>query len=396
MNQPGSVDQPCMVNQPGSVYVHIPFCRHRCGYCNFTLITGRDDLISSYLRALELELSNVVPQPTTVETIFLGGGTPSYLPLNQLRDLLTTVTRRFHPGRPFEFSCEMNPLDCDPERLALLHEFGVNRISLGGQSFDDKKLSALERDHSESQLHAALHRCTGLFSNVSLDLIFAAPEETLSTWQRDLQLANRAPIQHLSTYGLTVERGSAFYGQVRRGEFNEICGDQQLQMYESAIDFLTAEGWEHYEVSSFSRPGLRCRHNEAYWLGEPWWAFGPGAASFLPASPDGSRVRQANHRSTTTYIKKVLNGLSPIAEQDLLSAEQVLRERFVFGLRRLQGVVLDELDEMLGRPARPMFEPYLSRFESQGLLRIDPTRRVQLTRRGLMVSDGMWPDLLQD
>ena len=376
-----------------SAYVHIPFCSHRCGYCNFTLVAGRDELIPAFLKALAGEFSQTLREPQTVDTIFLGGGTPSHLSPPALEQLLQLVAHwlRLAPGG--EYSCEVNPLDCTTQRLELLSRYGVERVSLGGQSFNNAKLKRLERDHCGSQLAAALARCAPYFPRVSLDLIFAAPEETLDDWQADVAAALASPISHLSTYGLTIERGSAFYGRALRNELHELTDDLQLQMYEHVIDELTGRGWEHYEVSNFAQPGQRCRHNEAYWLGEPWWAFGPGAASFEHATDGQSFTRRVNHRSTTSYIRKHATGEQLWAEAEQLSREDFVRERLVFGLRRLDGVDLAQLQRWWGGAVLKLFEPHLSRYLDRGWLK-QKGDTVSLTRAGLMISDGLWPDLL--
>ncbi len=375
-----------------SAYIHVPFCGHRCGYCNFTLISGRDDLIPAFLEALERELAAILQQPQKMDTIFLGGGTPTHLPLPELERLLQMIATWLPLDDSGEYSSEANPLHCTPQHMRLLADFGLNRISLGGQSFDDSKLKLLERDHTGVQLERALAQATDYFSNISLDLIFAAPNETLNNWQADVSRARASPIQHLSTYGLTIERGSAFFGRTLKDELLELASDLQLSMYEHAIDALREAGWDHYEVSNFARADHRCRHNEAYWLGQPWWAFGPGAASFEHLSADRF-VRRVNHRSTTTYIRKSRSGQSLVAEADELSKEDYIRERFVFGLRRLAGVDLQELDAIWNGPVRVLFEPYLEAYLRQGWLdQIGSI--VRLTRSGLVISDSLWPDLL--
>ncbi len=375
-----------------SAYVHVPFCKHRCGYCNFTLVAGRDELVGDFLAAIEFELDLTLEgaEPRTqfeLDTLFLGGGTPSHLSVDDLTRLLQLLRRKFLVREDGEFSCEVNPLDCTPEKLDLLRGAGINRLSIGGQSFQSRKLHRLGRDHSGEQLREAMRRTMAGFENVSLDLIFAAPGETLAEWRADLEATIAFEPQHISTYGLTVERGSAFYGQAKRGRISELDDDLQLTMYELAMDRLMAAGYEHYEVSSFARPGFQCRHNTAYWLGEPWWAFGPGAASFV-----GS-VRAVNHRSTTTYIRRLLAGQSPVAESESLNAEQLLRERLVFGLRRLAGVSLAELSRGWGGDCEPLFAPVLEEYIGRGWLSRTGDQ-VRLTRAGLVISDSLWPRLL--
>ena len=371
-----------------SAYIHVPFCRHRCGYCNFTLVAGREDLSGDFLTAIDLEIQRTLASQTyELDTLFLGGGTPSHLSSAALSKLFEVLHRHFTLSKNAEFSCEVNPLDCTPEKLDQLRLAGVNRVSVGGQSFQQRKLHRLQRDHSGNQLCDAMHRIQQNFTNVSLDLIFAAPGETLAEWCADLDAAIALGPQHISTYGLTVERGSAFYGQVKRGQFREIEDDLQLKMYETAIDRLTKVGMEHYEVSSFARESYQCRHNKAYWRGDSWWAFGPGAASFI------NSVRAVNHRSTTTYIRRVLAGQSPIAESEQLKPEQTLRERLVFGLRRLAGVDLAELSASWGSDCEFLFQPYLNEYLENGWL-ARTGNQITLTRSGLFISDGLWPALL--
>lgn len=412
-----------------SAYVHVPFCQHKCGYCNFTVVANRQDLVPTYLEALEWELASTLAIPTVMQTIFLGGGTPSFLAVDELDQLLKLIAKWLPHQSTTEFSCEVNPIDCRPEKLQVLRDGGVNRISIGGQSFSNRKLTLLERDHTGEQLTDAIANCLRVFNNVSVDLIFAAPGETLEEWQQDLTGLLESGATHASTYGLTIEKGSNFFGRMLRDDIREVSSVLQREMYELALDRFGMAGWEHYEVSSFASEipceavGLsrevgsghaldskanqsaerhstfRCRHNEAYWLGELWHAFGPGAASFL--RNDASEVfelplvRQVNHRSTTAYLKKCLRRESPIAERDALSWEDYLRERLVFGLRRLQGVQLEDLSRLFAQRVEPFFEPYLDRYIDEGWLqRNSVTGNLQLTHAGLMISDSLWPDLL--
>lgn len=236
---------------PRAAYVHVPFCRHRCGYCNFTLVAGRDDLIPAYLDALERELQRL-PSPCPVDTLFLGGGTPTQLPSADLRRLLVAVTRWFPLADHHEFSAEANPCDVTPDKADLLAEFGVNRLSLGVQSLSERKLKLLERDHRRDDVERAVAVAQARFPSVALDLIFGVPGETLDEWSEDLRTALRFAPQHLSTYGLTIEKGSRFYGRARQGEWQTLPEELERLLYESACDRLESNGWEHYEVSNFA------------------------------------------------------------------------------------------------------------------------------------------------
>jgi oxygen-independent coproporphyrinogen-3 oxidase len=371
---------------PRSAYIHVPFCVHRCGYCNFTLIANRPDLVDRYLLALERELSWLgSPQP--VETLFIGGGTPTYLSPHELERLMQIVLMWFRPLEGYEFSVEANPSGLDVDRIAVLARHGVTRISLGAQSFDRSKLRMLERDHTATDIRRSVDLARRRLRSVSLDLIFGAPGETLASWRYDLDAALGLSPDHASTYGLTYERGTTFWGRRLRGELKSLDEEAERAMYAEAIDRLTAGGFEHYEVSNFARPGRRCRHNEVCWAGRPYFAAGPGAARYI-----GGR-RELNHRSTTTWMARVMAGRSPVAEAEELSAEDRAREALVLGLRRLEGVSRDQFARSTGFEIDRIVAQPLARYVNLGML-CDRDGRVQLTREGLFVSDAIWPDLL--
>ncbi len=396
------------LSPPRAAYIHVPFCRHRCGYCNFTLVAGRDDLIGDYLRAVELELS-ALQTPREVETLYFGGGTPSHLSCQQFRTLATTVLKWFPsaadkpspPGRgqgeetlrhthspaSFEWTVESNPVDVTPEWIELLAGLGVNRISLGGQSFNSKKLKLLERDHSGADIERAARLIQQAGMQVVFDLIFAAPGETLAEWQADLEAALALEPDHFSVYGLTIERGTAFWSRRQQGTLSEVDEESQRAMYAYAIDRLVAAGYEHYEVSNFARPGCRSRHNQVYWSGEGYYAAGPGAARYV------NGVRETNHRSTTTYLKHVLAGESPVAEREQLTPEARARELLVFSLRRIAGISRTDFRERTGYETDRLVGPQLKKFVGLQLLD-DNGETIRLTREGLFVSDAMWPELL--
>jgi oxygen-independent coproporphyrinogen-3 oxidase len=369
-----------------SAYIHVPFCARRCGYCNFTLVAGRDDLIEPYLEALARELA-WLETPRPVETLFLGGGTPTQLKCAALGRLLALV-RKWHPLVPgHEFSVEANPEDLDPRTVAMLAEHGVTRVSLGAQSFGEQKLQALERQHSSADIRRSVELVCSQGLDVSLDLIFATPDETLDDWHSDLQAAIGLAPDHVSTYGLTFERGTQFWNRLQRGEICSAAEEIDRAMYETAIDRLTAAGFEHYEVSNFAHPGKRCRHNEAYWLGEEYYAAGPGAARYL------NGVRSMNHRSTTTYLGRVLAGKSPVAESERLGPRERALELLVFALRRREGIDRAwfekktgmSLDTLVGCMLQPLVELKLV---------CDDEQRIRLTRDGLLVSDSIFSQFL--
>lgn len=371
---------------PRAAYVHVPFCRHRCGYCNFTLVAGRDDLINSYLKAVEIELASH-QEPHEVTTLFFGGGTPTHLSRDQLKRLFQSVYRWFLPSVDSEISMEANPADITKEKVALLQDWGVTRVSLGAQSFAEDKLALLERDHSAKDVRRALEITRERIPQVSLDLIFGVPGETRPVWQRDLESAVALKPDHISTYGLTFEPGTKYYRQLQRGDLASLGEEVEREFYLAAIDQLTAAGFEHYEVSNFAQPERRCRHNQVYWRGQEYFAVGPGAARHI----DGER--STNYRSTTTYLNRVLSGKSPVAEQERLDGEARARERLVLGLRMLEGIDCHAFKRATAFDVEALAGEALVKFRQLGLL-TKVADRIRLTRQGLLVSDSLWPDLI--
>lgn len=368
--------------------MHVPFCRHRCGYCNFAVITGRDDLAPRYLSALRRELTTL-GEPKPVETLYLGGGTPTRLTAPQL-DQLLSLTRRWFPtalNATPEWTVEANPGDLSAESIGLLADHGVTRISLGVQSLDRDKLKLLERDHTPDQVVGVVEQARAVGLAVAIDLIFAAPGETLADWERDLTAMLALRPDHASTYGLTYEKGTSYWSRRLRGDLTELDDDLQRDLYLLAIDRLIAAGFEHYEVSNFAGAGGRSRHNEAYWSGREWYAAGPGAARYLHGA------RETNHRSTTTWLRRVEAGESPVAEREELTPEQRAHERLVFGLRRLEGVSRSAFADQTGYRIEAIAGKGVARFVGLGLL-ADDGETVRLTRDGLLISDAIWPELL--
>jgi len=371
---------------PRHAYVHVPFCRHRCGYCDFTLVAGRDDLIERYLAALDRELRRV-EQSLRLDTLYLGGGTPSHLGPGGLRRLFGVLRKRLVPAAGAEVTVEANPLDVTDDFVAACRNLGVTRVSLGGQSLDAATLRALDRDHAPDGVRRAVGLLLDAGFVTSLDLMTAAPGQTLAGVEADLAAAAALGVQHVSVYCLTWERGTAFESARRRGDLVPAGESLEQAMFETAIERLEAAGFEHYEVSNFARPGFRCRHNEAYWDCRPWEAFGPGAARF-----DG-RTRTTNHRSTTTWITKTLAGEDATGDVDAMTDEQAARERIVVGLRRGDGLDREAFRVQTGFHLETLAGAAVERWVAAGLA-VDDGRRVRLTRGGLLVSDGLWADVL--
>jgi oxygen-independent coproporphyrinogen-3 oxidase len=388
---------------PRHAYVHVPFCRHRCGYCDFALVAGRDDLVDRYFAALERELERIPPASVAacastasletacleLATMYVGGGTPSHLGPDGLRRLFDLLRGRLVPEPGAEVTVEANPLDVTDAFVAATRECGVTRVSLGGQSLDAATLRALDRDHAPADVRLAVSRLRDADLTVSLDLMTAAPGQSLAAVERDLEAAVALGVQHVSVYCLTWEKGTAFEAARRRGQLAPADDDLERAMFETAIDRLAAAGFEHYEVSNFARPGHRCRHNEAYWDLRPWEAFGPGAARF-----DG-RTRITNHRSPTTWMKGVLAGGECVGDVDAMTDEAAARERLVVGLRRRDGVEREAFRAASGFEIDPLAGAAIAGWVAQALA-TDDGAVVRLTHAGLLVSDALWSDVLRE
>lgn len=385
--------QPVWKRAPQSVYVHIPFCTQRCGYCNFALIADRADLVEAYLEALQRELEwrlGNESSPRAIKTLFLGGGTPTFLSLPQVDRLVNLLRQYFvweERDSTSEWSVEANPNDLTKSVVAHWSAHGVTRFSLGVQSFRAEKLALLERTHRAIDIQQACEFVLERGRQLSLDLIFAVGDETAAQWEADLQAALSCQASHLSTYQLTYEKGTPFWSRLQRGVLHEAEQDHALQLYQLTRSFLLDRGFEHYEVSNFARPGFRSRHNCVYWTGRPYWAFGPGAAGYV----DGQRY--VNHSSTTTYIKRMQTQRNPVAEWDQDGDVMRAREYFVFGMRMLDGLDPKTFRSETSLDWDELFGEQIRRDVEAGHFCWD-NDRLKLTPQGLYISDTLWPNYL--
>jgi oxygen-independent coproporphyrinogen-3 oxidase len=369
---------------PRAAYIHVPFCAHHCGYCDFAVATGVDHQIDLYLEALEMEFATL-GEPRAVETIFIGGGTPTHLSVRQLERLLASICTWF--GEVQEFSIESTPESLTDEKVAILAEHGVNRVSVGVQSFDPQTLSALDRRHSADDVPRAIECVRRQIANFSLDLIFGVPGQSLADWQGDLRRASEFDPPHVSTYGLTYEKGTPLWKERERGRVHPLSEDAELAMYEYALDALAAAGIEQYEVSNHAKPGSECRHNQIYWGNLAYFGFGVGAARYV----DGRR--ELNTRSLKTYLRHVLAGESPTIQSEQLNERERAQETIGLQLRRRQGIVREEFAAQTGISLDDLAGEALIRLAQLGLIR-DDGRCVTLTRRGLCLADSVIAELV--
>ncbi len=362
---------------PRAAYLHIPFCDHHCGYCDFAVST-ESHLKALYLEAIALEMQG---PPAAIDTIFIGGGTPTSLSLAQLQRLLTTICNRF-PQPVAEFSIESTPDSITPEKMHLLAEHGVTRVSVGVQSFAPSALAALDRQHGVEQIHDAIAAVRRAGLGLSLDLIFGSPGQTLADWNHDLTTAIALQPDHISTYGLTYEKGTPLWKRRSRGEVHELGEDAELAMYETSIRLLTDARYEHYETSNFAKPGHRCRHNEHYWANNAYYGFGVGAARYC----DGER--STNVRDTRLYIQRILASGDATQQRERLTPRERAVETMAIQLRRCDGINRDQFAHQTGFTIDTLASGIMPQLQEQKLI-LDDGSRICLTHRGKCLADSV-------
>lgn len=370
-------------------YVHVPFCTHRCGYCDFTLIARRPDLVDDYLEALDRELARTLAGQARIEidTFFWGGGTPTFLSPDQLGRLGEMLLRRFQLAPDYEWSIEANPSGLTDEKLSVLQNLGVNRVSLGIQSFDSELLKLLERDHDGDVAIEAIRRLKTRFPNVSLDLIFGIPGQTLEHWQNTLRTAVSLGVQHISTYGLTFEMGTTFWSRLSKGTILPVPDELEREMYLFAMEYLPQRGYPQYEISNFSMPGFESRHNQTYWRAGQYFGFGPGAASYQQG------IRRTNHRSVTTWVRRTLAGDDAVMEREELAPESRAREAVMLGLRECSGISLPGFAKRFGFQLPDLAGAAYQRMLRDGLIE-EANGRCRLTAAGRCLADGVIREFL--
>jgi oxygen-independent coproporphyrinogen-3 oxidase len=372
---------------PRAAYIHVPFCAHKCGYCDFASLAGADALADRYLAALGREIETL-PEPQEVETIFVGGGTPTRLDARQLERLLSLIRDHFRLAPDGEWTVEANPGTLDAEKVDVLAAGGVNRVSLGAQSFRPESLRVLERNHGPEEVARAVELIRPHIPRWSLDMIFGVPGSTLADWERDLDAALALGPSHLSCYGLTFEKGTALWKQRQAGSVRPLDEDTERAMLARTRDRLATAGLTPYEISNYARPGDESRHNLVYWANDAYFGFGLGAARYLQG------VRSSNTRDLLTYLKRVEAGLDPTGPREHLDAEARARETALLMLRRtVMGIDRPDFLLRTGQHLDALCGPALTRHVRLGHLE-DDGRRIRLTGDGLFLADSVACDLL--
>ena len=366
------------------LYVHIPFCQSRCLYCDFNTYAGLEGLFEGYVRALIQEMALV--GPARVRTVYIGGGTPTALPLSHLAQILDAVHATFALEKDAEITMEANPGTVDAGTLAHLRERGVNRLSLGVQSFLDDELRLLGRIHTADQAAAAVGaaRRAG-FENVGLDLIYGLPGQATTAWQFSLDRALALQPQHLSLYALSVEVGTPLAAAIARGHLPAPDPDLAAEMYETATEINAAAGYRHYEISNWARTlGHCCHHNLIYWRNEPYLGLGAGAHSWR-----GGR-RWANVAAPDEYVARLQQGGTAMDREEKISPELEMGEMMMMGLRLVEeGVPWDRFRRHFDLEARQRFEPQIAELVDLGLLETNG-ERARLSPRGRLLGNQVF------
>ncbi|MDI6857620.1 MAG: radical SAM family heme chaperone HemW [Dehalococcoidia bacterium] len=376
-----------------SLYVHVPFCRSKCVYCDFNSYAGRETLIPSYVDALLTEANawSTACRERRVDTVFFGGGTPSLLPLDEMARLMEGLSSGFDIAPDAEISLEANPESADAAHLQGLRRLGFNRLSLGVQSFDDDELRFLGRIHTAARAEEACHeaRAAG-FDNVNLDLVFGLPGQSPEGWQQTLERALALRPEHLSLYALTVEEGTPLAAMIERGEAPPPDDDAQAEMYVRSEQIMARAGYEHYEISNWALAGRRCRHNLTYW-GNRWYVgLGAGAHSRVGG------LRLANRRSPERYVRSLTDRApapSPSAPHrmpQIASFEEIgpatdIADTIILGLRLIDGVPLNEFSRRFGFDLTDRYAKEIAELQDLGLTELRDDR-LRLTARGRLLA----------
>jgi oxygen-independent coproporphyrinogen-3 oxidase len=381
-----------MEMHPGALYIHIPFCTNKCYYCDFNSYIAKGQPIQAYLEALDREMALTVEQvpPGELETIFVGGGTPTVLNVGQMHEFLRAVARHFPAwSEQIEFTMEANPGTVDAEKLRVMKAGGVNRISFGAQSFDNRLLKVIGRIHESDDVTRSidLAREAGI-DNLSIDLMFGLPQQTVADHLASLQKALQLGLPHYSVYGLKVEENTLFYTLFQKGELPLPEEDDEYRMYVETIEMMKAHGYVHYEISNFAKPGYESRHNRVYWRNEPYYGVGAGAHGYV------NEWRHVNRKGVKEYIAAVAEQGLPRLETYPVSRQESMENMMMVGLRLLEeGVSRERFRRRYNVAVEEVFIKQLRKLETAGLISLQQDR-IKLSDKGLMFGNDVFAEFI--
>ena len=374
-----------MKGKPGSLYIHVPFCAKKCIYCDFFSIPYDETRAVRYMDSAVKELEMTRDRASVLDTIYIGGGTPTTMPAGSLVMIARKIKDLFEVSDKAEVTIEANPGTIDQEKARALHDAGISRFSIGAQSFDDDQLRLLGRIHTSEETVSAIGavRSAGV-PNISIDLIYGIPGQTHDGWLHTIDEAVGLYPAHISAYELTPERGTPLYELISQGRIAKPDEENIVRMYYSAIEKLEAEGYGHYEISNFARPGFECRHNLNYWNRGEYIGIGAGAHGFIGG------IRTRNACDVDKYINAIEGGRLPVEESSEISREDALKEAVFLGLRKMEGLNITEIGQAFGvdivKAARELIVEGLLRSEGESL---------RLTRKGVVVSNTVIAELFE-
>ena len=367
-----------MQAKPSSAYVHIPFCTQICYYCDFSKVFIKNQPVDAYLEHLIQETRSY--EIGKLRTLYIGGGTPTALSAQQLAYLLTELPKVMDLSEVEEFTIEANPGDLNPDKIAVLKDSQVNRVSLGVQTFDNKMLKKIGRSHQEQDIYDNIrHLKQAGFDNISIDLIYALPGQTMDQVKENVAKAIDLDIPHMSLYSLILENHTVFMNRMRRGKLPLPKEELEAEMFEYIIEELEKAGFEHYEISNFSKPGFESRHNLVYWDNAEYYGLGAGASGYV----DG--IRYKNHGPIRHYLEAVEAGKARITEEQL-TLEEKMEEELFLGLRKKTGVSKARFEEKFGISFDQRYGQVVASLTEQGLL-VPDDKQVRMTKRGLFLGD---------
>ena len=379
------------------LYIHIPFCESRCIYCGFYSTTSlklRDDYVDALCREMQMRPSKAaLGNDEPIETIYLGGGTPSQLKGSQLNQIFSairknyTLTENIENIENIEITMECNPDDVTGDFCETLKQLPVNRISMGAQTFSNERLRFLHRRHNAREVDEAITRLRNIgIRNISIDLMFGFPEESLFQWMNDIRHAIQLNVEHISAYSLMYEEGTPLYHLLEQEKIREIEEETSRRMYETLIDLLTGAGYEHYEISNFARPGFRSRHNSSYWHEVPYIGIGAAAHSY------NRKQRSWNIENIQTYIRSISEGILP-SESEQLDITTRYNDLITTALRTSDGIDLMKMEQEFGKELADRLLQEALPHISRRLMKIKDGR-LSLTREGLYISDDVMSDFM--
>jgi len=370
------------------IYLHIPFCRKRCHYCDFfksTDLSQKARLLEGLRKELESRASELDSEE--ISTIYLGGGTPSVLLIDELKDILQTIRQNYNVAPDAEITMEANPDDLSQAILSVLREIGFNRLSMGVQSFSESDLKLMNRRHGVMQaVQSVKWAKTAGFTNISIDLIYGLPNQTLEEWERNVRIAVELDVQHISAYNLTYHEGTVFYDRLKKGILKELPDELSLQQFELLISILKDAGFEHYEISNFCKPGLYSQHNSSYWKSKKYLGIGPSAHSF------DLITRRWNVSSVSGYLDGVENN-KPYSESEILTEQDRFNDYIITGLRTIWGISKELIQTEFSDRYLAHFQKIRDKYLSSGHV-IENSGIVSLSPVGLFISDQIMADFM--